>query len=75
MVITHEIGHLLIAPGHSDRGIMRSQLDDGEWRKASQGMLRFTPRQAETIRDGVASRGSSAPRSARRDKMAETLVQ
>jgi hypothetical protein len=76
VVITHEIGHLLIAPGHSDRGIMRSQLEEAEWRKASQGMLGFTPRQAETIREGVASRGSSAPRSARRtDKMPETLVQ
>jgi len=57
VVITHEIGHLLLAPGHSDKGIMRSQLEEREWRKASQGMLRFTPRQAEIIREGVASRG------------------
>jgi hypothetical protein len=56
VAITHEIGHLLIAPGHSDRGIMRSQLEEGEWRKASQGMLGFTPRQAEIIRNGVLSR-------------------
>jgi hypothetical protein len=55
VVITHEIGHLLIAPGHADRGIMRSQLEAGEWRKASQGMLGFTPRQAEIIREGVLS--------------------
>jgi hypothetical protein len=59
VVITHEIGHLLIAPGHADRGIMRSQLEEGEWRKASQGMLGFTPRQAEIIREGVHSRNRS----------------
>ena len=59
VVITHEIGHLLIARGHAERGIMRSQLEAGEWRKASQGMLGFTPRQAEIIRDGVLSRNRS----------------
>ena len=76
VAITHEIGHLLIAPGHSEMGIMRSRLEESEWRKAAQGLLGFTPRQAEIIREGVASRGSSAPRSARRtDKMPETLVQ
>ena len=56
VVITHEIGHLLIARGHADRGIMRSQLEAAEWHKASQGMLGFTPRQAEIIREGVLSR-------------------
>jgi hypothetical protein len=76
VAITHEIGHLLIAKGHSDAGIMRGRLEESEWRKAAQGLLGFTPRQAEIIREGVASRGSSAPRSARRtDKMPETLVQ
>jgi len=59
VAITHEIGHLLIARGHADRGIMRSQLEAGEWRKASQGMLGFTPRQAEIIREGVLSRNRS----------------
>jgi hypothetical protein len=59
VVITHEIGHLLIAPGHADRGIMRSQLEAGEWRKASQGMLGFTHQQAEIIREGVLSRNRS----------------
>jgi hypothetical protein len=56
VVITHEIGHLLIAAGHSQTGIMRSQLGEGEWRKASQGMLGFTPRQAEIIRQGILGR-------------------
>ena len=32
-------------------------LGEGEWRKASQGMLRFTPKEAKINRDGVASRG------------------
>ena len=59
VVISHEIGHLLIAPGHADRGIMRSQLEAAEWRKASQGMLGFTPRQAEIIKEGVLSRNRS----------------
>lgn len=30
VVITHEIGHLLISPGHAERGIMRSQLKERE---------------------------------------------
>ena len=56
VVIAHEIGHLLIAPGHSETGIMRSQLEEVEWRKASQGLLRFTPKQAMMIKEGVLSR-------------------
>jgi hypothetical protein len=56
VAITHEIGHLLIAPGHSDAGIMRSRLEEGEWHKTSQGLLGFTPEQAEIIRKGVLSR-------------------
>jgi len=56
VAITHEIGHLLIAPGHSDAGIMRGRLEESEWRKASQGLLGFTLQQAEIIREGVLSR-------------------
>jgi hypothetical protein len=59
VVITHEIGHVLIALGHSGTGIMRSGLGESEWLKASQGMLGFTPRQAEIIREGVLSRNRS----------------
>jgi len=60
VVITHEIGHLLISPGHTGKGIMRSQLEEGEWRKASQGMLRFTPKEAKIIREGILSRDHHA---------------
>jgi hypothetical protein len=60
VAITHEIGHLLIAPGHSDAGIMRGRLEESEWRKASQGLLGFTPQQAEIIREGVLSRRPSS---------------
>ena len=56
VAITHEIGHLLIAPGHSDAGIMRSRLEENEWRRASQGLLDFTPQQAEILRKGVLTR-------------------
>ena len=56
VAITHEIGHLLIAKGHSDAGIMRGRLEESEWRKASQGLLGFTPQQAEIIRKSVRSR-------------------
>ena len=60
VVITHEIGHLLIARGHSDAGIMRRRLEEQEWRKASQGLLRFTPQQAKIIREGALSRSLTA---------------
>ena len=56
VVITHEIGHLLIAPGHSDAGIMRGRLEGKDWCKASQGKLRFTREQANIIREGILSR-------------------
>jgi hypothetical protein len=61
VAITHEIGHLLIAPGHSETGIMRATLEEREWRKASQGLLDFTPQQAEIMRKGVIGRNRLTP--------------
>jgi len=56
VVVAHEIGHLLIGPGHSATGIMKSKFREREWGQAAQGTLRFTPWQAEIIRNGVLSR-------------------
>ena len=53
LVIIHEIGQLLLGLGHSNTGIMQSQLEPEEWRRASQGMLRFTPEQPQLIKSGT----------------------
>ncbi len=49
----HEIGHMLLPPGHTSRGIMRARLRQGDWLRAVKGQLIFTSRQAEQLRAGV----------------------
>jgi hypothetical protein len=49
----HEIGHLLIGPGHSNRGVMRATLGVGDWHDAAQGALLFDRQQSETLRTGA----------------------
>ena len=48
----HEIGHLLLARGHSLVGIMRPTFDAPEWRLAQQGLLLFAPRESRLLRRG-----------------------
>ena len=55
--IAHEVGHLLLAPGHHlDRGVMRANWDRGYLRDAARGQLLFTREQAEFIRAEVGGR-------------------
>ena len=55
-VIAHEIGHLLLPQNsHSPSGVMRATWDSRQTRLAVNGLLRFTPEQAELIRSRVSS--------------------
>ena len=46
----HEIGHLLIGPAHSKRGVMRASLGAGDWHDAAQGALLFDREQTAALR-------------------------
>jgi hypothetical protein len=57
LVAAHEIGHLLIGlNAHAPKGIMRADWNRHDLQRASQGLLRFTPKQCELIRAGVRAR-------------------
>jgi hypothetical protein len=55
--IAHEIGHLLLAPGHSDSGIMRADWTRDDMTQASRGVLRFTADQTAKLRRAATRRG------------------
>lgn len=48
-VIVHEIGHLLLGPGHSARGIMQSPWRGSEAKSIAKGGLKFDPSQSRAI--------------------------
>jgi hypothetical protein len=49
-VIAHELGHLLIGPGHSADGVMRARWGRNEFQALRQRWLRFNRTDAERIR-------------------------
>lgn len=49
----HEIGHLLIGPGHSNLGVMRATLVVRDWHDAAQGALLFNREQTAVLRTGA----------------------
>lgn len=52
--MAHEIGHVLLRSSeHSRGGLMQAQWDQDAWRRASQGLLGFSPEQKKEIRRGV----------------------
>ncbi len=53
---THEIGHMLLPPGHSSLGIMRARLRKGDWERAAKGTLLFTRQQSEQLSTGLRAR-------------------
>jgi hypothetical protein len=53
ITMAHEIGHLMISPGHAVEGIMRGRLTREDWLLASQGKLCFHPKEVETMRKRV----------------------
>ncbi len=58
-VITHELGHLLLGPhAHSPTGIMQGIWPSEALVSAGQGVLLFTPQQAQVIRAAVGRRNT-----------------
>jgi hypothetical protein len=53
ITMAHEIGHLVISPGHAVEGIMRRRLTHGNWLLACRGKLRFHPMEVQTMRKRV----------------------
>ncbi len=51
ITMAHEIGHLMISPGHAVEGIMRGTLTREDWLLARQGKLRFHPKEVELMRN------------------------
>lgn len=49
-VIAHEVGHLLLRAGHTERGLMRAQWFERDLELARAGLLGFTPEQGSRIR-------------------------
>lgn len=48
-VITHELGHVLLGPGHGSSGLMRADLTPDNLRSFVSGRLRFSPQEAELM--------------------------
>jgi hypothetical protein len=56
-VIAHELGHVLIGPGHSDTGIMRGQWSRDDLRRISWGVvLHFSNTESARLRSAVLQR-------------------
>jgi hypothetical protein len=53
--MAHEIGHLLLGPGHSPFGIMRAEWNRGDLQLASRQQLGFVPAQAKSLRAAVST--------------------
>jgi hypothetical protein len=51
--MAHELGHLLLGPSHSETGIMRAELDDGDFGSGRLPSLVFLAAQREHLRAAV----------------------
>jgi hypothetical protein len=49
-VIAHELGHLLLGPGHAAKGVMREAWDRRDLEAIRQECLRFSPVEAASMR-------------------------
>jgi len=58
-VMAHELGHLLLGPGHSRNSIMRAQWTLGELTGLHQRWMKFDQLQRETIQRNVRAAGDS----------------
>lgn len=54
-VMAHEIGHLLLGPGHSPAGIMQAEWTRRDLESAARNELSFTPQEMELLRAAVYS--------------------
>jgi len=64
--MAHELGHLLLGPGHSDTGIMRAELDDGDFGPGKLPTLAFLAAQKERLRAALGA-------TIRRDQVASKI--
>lgn len=55
-VFAHELGHLLLGPGHSPDGIMRKAFGNDTLLRGEFGSLKFTPEQAGHMRAALGER-------------------
>jgi hypothetical protein len=56
-VMAHELGHLLLGPeSHSDNGIMQATWHLKELKIIAQGLMMFTPAEAERLRTNIPNR-------------------
>lgn len=56
--VAHEIGHVLLGRrGHSAEGLMRASWKADDWRRATLGLLLFSPAEGETIRKAISACG------------------
>lgn len=62
LTVAHEIGHLLLARGHSLVGIMRANFEAPEWHLARQGWLLFAPLESKLLRRALCDAGIRAAR-------------
>ncbi|MGB9455575.1 MAG: hypothetical protein WCB12_06010 [Bryobacteraceae bacterium] len=63
-VIAHELGHLLLGPGHAAEGVMRPAWDRRDLEAIRQGCLRFSPVEAASMRrvlQGTVQAPATAP--------------
>jgi hypothetical protein len=60
-VMAHEVGHLLLGPGHQPTGIMGARWNRDDLQRAACGQLCFSREQAELLRAAVAARPESQP--------------
>jgi len=56
----HELGHLLLGPGHARDGIMRANWTRQDLESASRGGLQFTGDEAAILKGAVATLRSKA---------------
>jgi hypothetical protein len=60
LVFAHELGHLLLPPGHSPVGVMKSPWNHHDMQIAHVGTLTFTSEQAQIMRANVEARSMNA---------------
>jgi len=60
VVIAHELGHLLLGPGHPKTGIMQPRWSAEDYFRATQDQLVFTAQQAEVLRRQARARAQES---------------
>jgi len=67
-VMAHELGHLLLGPGHVPGGVMRAKWSLDELTALRQQRLQFNPSQRAQIRRGLTSKAEAQEAASRAEK-------